>query len=83
MYFSGGNRIGFKILNTILIQRYSNCMDGSLDPKIGCTRPDRFDQFMSDKENLVKTQILGNDFNPSQWYFPTKKNQSPKKVGEL
>ena len=76
-------RIALKILTMILIEGYSNCADGSLHPNIGGNGPARFDQCMSDVENLISTYTLGNAFDPSQWRFPTQQNQSPKKVGGL
>ena len=62
----GEMRIALKILTMILIQGYSNCHDGILYPNIGGAGPERFDQCVSDAENLINTQTLGNEFNPSQ-----------------
>ena len=59
-------RIVLKFLTMILIEGFSNCVDGSPNPSVGGDAQARFDQSMSDVEKLINTQTLGNEFNPSQ-----------------
>ena len=79
----GEMRIYLKILTIIVIEGFSNCVDGSLCNNIGGAGPARFDQCMYDVQSLINTQTLGNDLNPSLWRFPIQQNQSPKKVRDL
>ena len=83
MCLHGEMIIALNFLTIILIKGCSNFLDGSLYPNVGGARPAYFDQYMSDVKKLIKTQKLGNEFNPSHWTFPIQQNQSPKKVREL
>jgi len=79
----GENHICLKILKMILIEGYSNCLDGSLYSAIRGNGSARFDQYVKDVERLINYEILGDEFNPSQWHFPLQQDVSPKRVGEL
>ena len=78
-------RIGIKILTLLLIEGLSSVQGGRLHLHIygECnTEKQREQKYIDDIESIVTKQILGDNYNPTQWSFPTvTKTGEPTSVG--
>lgn len=74
------NRIGIKLLTMVLMEGFSNAVEGLLFAHITSAK-ERIKAFATQIENILNTQILGDDYGPSQWCIPMSDDN--KTVGTI